>query len=220
MMSEANHVWIRVVSRVQTAKEVTVETVSAQDWTRIRQYSDWLEEGGFLRQVSLVYADQEISVRLPDDSVARVRILNIDKETNGTSIWPHDDDYTNETMCRRILADTELVLLPAAAAEDNTDTTFRLQAALEEYSLSMQQLYTRLDESPTRVCCSGGTAVLHPDDWPGESPYGSISIVGESAEGCLKGYMVRVEVSEYVKKNYIGKSFYKTKVNYKVSIPR
>eukprot|EP00977_Amphora_coffeiformis_P021796 scaffold9936_cov156-Amphora_coffeaeformis.AAC.3 len=221
ILSEASDVWIRAVPQVKAAKEVTVEALSAEDWTRIQHYSEWLEDGGFLRQVSLVYAGQEIRVHLPDDSVVWVRTLRVDKEADDAStmiLWPEDadDDHhhqSNETLCRRILADTELVLLPATVEGGNNtpETIFRLQTAFQDYSLSMQKLYTRLGQVPELVSCSNGTVVLHPESWCVESPYCNISIVGESSEGFLKSYNVRVEVSEHVKKDCIGKSLYKTK---------
>ena len=203
---------------VKAAKEVTVEALSNQDWALIQQYSEWLENGGFLQQVSLVYTLQEIAIQLPHDSVAWVRTVHVDKEHDTSKmIWPDDDDdhendddgeHSHETMYRRILADTELVLLPAPTDNGNNDatvTTFRLQPALEEYSLSMQQLYGKLGGLPGLVPCSYGTIVLHPRNWHAENQYGNISIVGESADGFLKTYKVRVYVSEHVENGCIGK---------------
>jgi len=218
ILPEVNDVWIRVVSQVKAAKEVTVEALSNRDWALIQQYSEWLENGGFLQQVSLVYNNQEIAVHLPDDSVVWVRTVRLDKEHDTSKmIWPDDDtdddgkydeDHSHESWYRRILADTELVLLPAPTEngdDDATVTAFRLQPALEEYSLSMQQLYGKLGELPGLVPCSHGTIVLHPRNWYAENQYGNISMVGESADGFLKTYNVRVDVSEHVEDDCIGK---------------
>ena len=228
ILSEANHVWIRVMPLVKAAKEVTVEALSAHDWARIQQYSNWLEDGGFLRQISLVYVDQDICVHLPDDSVVCVRTLHVDKEHAASkTIWPddsdhhHDDKWSNESFCRRVLEDTELVLLPASTEDGNdapTQTAFRLQADLHDYSSSMQQLYTRLGQVPHLVSCSHGTAVLHPENWRAENPYGNLSIIGESGAGFLKSYKVRVEISEHVEKGCIGTLFGEATANYKLII--
>lgn len=214
-------VWVRVVPRVHTAHKVTVETLSSSDdddWTRLQRYADWLEDGGFLRQVSLVYHQQDISLRLPDDdAIVTVRVRHVNDEEDST-VWPRrKDEYDtkNDSDCHRIVANTELILLPptAAAADDNTMSSFRVKPAREDFCESMERLYTRLDgsSSPSLVSCARGSVVLNPRNWPSGNPYGSVSMVEDSSSaepGRLKSCMVRVQISDSVPKDCIGKSVF------------
>lgn len=205
-------VFVSVIPHVLVAKEVTVETLSAQDWERLSQLSDWLEEGGFLDQVSLVYANQQIEIALPDGSVAHVRILNVEEDSprgQASSLWPNEASF--ETMsdsippCRRIVADTELVLLPSALDDQSISPTFQLQAAKEDYSFSMQRLHRALEATSPLVSCARDSVVMNPSDWTESHRFVRLSTVGEASNGFLDKILLQVEFSASVKPKYLGK---------------
>ena len=53
-----------------------VEPVTVEDWELLQLDAAWLEGGGLLRQVSLVYPNQVVPLRLSNGSdLVRVRVL-------------------------------------------------------------------------------------------------------------------------------------------------
>ena len=222
LLPQETFVLVSVVSVVRVAKKVTVETVRAADWQQLARHSDWLEEGGLLQQVSLVYPHQQVQITLPDGSVARVRILSMGDENDDQhdSVWPGQQQQDNARHrhnkylppCRRIVADTELVLMPGAANEDKLPT-FELQAAKEEYTRSMVHLHAALNKAPPLVSCSRGTALLHPSRWSSSENHchvrvamvGSDSNDDDDVQDFLDCSFLKVECSELVDPKCIGK---------------
>jgi hypothetical protein len=184
---------------VLPSSEVLVEALSAEDWACFQRHSEWLEGGGFLGQVSLLYKGQAITIKLPDGTKAGLCVIRVEKEEDD-SVWPTSDSTLENSFsnCRRLVADTEIVVLPGSWQSQDHLSTFNLQLALEDYSLSMQQVHSRLPKAPPLVPCPPGTAVLNPSDWPHTHPYARISAPDAS-------FLVTVQVSENVKKGHIGK---------------
>lgn len=201
---------------------MTVETVRASDWQQLARHSDWLEAGGLLQQVSLVYSHQQVQIALPDGSVARARIMSMVDENDDQhdSVWPSQQQQDNATHrhnaflppCRRIVADTELVLMSGAAKEDDLPT-FELQAAKEEYTRSMQHFHAALNKAPPLVSCSRGTAALHISRWSNSENHshvrvamvGSDNSYDDAVQDFLDCSFLQVECSELVDPKCIGK---------------
>ena len=208
------NVHVRVLECVPTATQVTMEAMSHDDWTKVQHYADWLEEGGFLNQVSLVYAHQEIHVSLPENAgSACVRVLSIGDDTTKeqSSLWPDENnstDLSDTIPCSRIVADTELVLLPCTATNEDevSNHTFNLEHAKEDYDRPMQQLYQEMQNPRPLVSCSYNCAVLNPNDWPRDALYIRVTPMGETDKDCLDHCMLQVQFSNSVECNCIGKS--------------
>ena len=196
---------VRVIPYVLHSNQVVVETVSPEGWAMLQQHADWLENGGFLDQISLVYRDQIVSLALPDGIRADIRVVSVEKEQE--SVWPNSEpsNEDSDSNCRRILADTEVVLLPGSTESVEQLPVLKLQPAREEYSSSMQELHALLDGAPPLESCPFGMAVFNPDDWPTENKYARIHPKRERSNNFPSSYLVEVKVSGSVAKGHSGK---------------
>ncbi|GKY97901.1 hypothetical protein MPSEU_000748100 [Mayamaea pseudoterrestris] len=123
-----------------TASSLSIQALSMQDYLRLSQAAEWLEEGGLLKQVSIVYPNQLLSLRMDDVTVIQVRVLSnqeIASDGHGGTIWEEDQavQEANEGHCSsldqcavtvstkaqplpfncwRLAASTDLTVLPPA----------------------------------------------------------------------------------------------------------
>ena len=57
--------WVRILPNVRDATAVVLEPLSISDYAKLHIHAQWLEEGGLLQQVSLVYQGQILDLSLP-----------------------------------------------------------------------------------------------------------------------------------------------------------
>lgn len=67
-------VHVTALSAVATLPSVTIRPVAQEDWVLLELAATWLEQGGFLEQVSLVYPDQRIALVVPQNAIAHVQV--------------------------------------------------------------------------------------------------------------------------------------------------
>lgn len=58
-------VYVRALSSIVYATDVTLEPLTVEDWDLIDIYSEWFEQGGLLQQVSVIYINQILSLQVP-----------------------------------------------------------------------------------------------------------------------------------------------------------
>jgi hypothetical protein len=208
---------VRALAAVLYATEVTVQPVSGHDWRLLQRHADWLETGGLLAQISLVFPNQVMVLSLPGGDTARVRILSVTSDT-AASLWPQAEDSMDITQyppCRRIVAETEVVLLPKIddAEALGTIEEYWLHPAQQDYGTAMRQLHMQLKTARPLVACPPGTVVLPQTDagWnDGSRPcYARVSAVGGTdntgdTDDFLSSHVVRIVCSDEVEKNRIG----------------
>src|SRR3569623_1247015 len=79
---------VRSVSQhCHDAQELVVQPLSLDDWTLLSQHASRLEHGGLLRQVSVVYANQVLSLLVARDLV-RVRVMPWENATKTETALP------------------------------------------------------------------------------------------------------------------------------------
>jgi hypothetical protein len=116
--------------------------MSQKDWLLLNSNSSWLEHGGLLQQVSVVYANQILSLVI-QDNVARLRIM----PENFQSIW-------GTLPCLRLVAKTCVIVKPIEQFSTATDKDVSVQAFPSRVD------YPYLEELlPIHQCC----AWIHPD---------------------------------------------------------
>jgi len=106
---------------VPDARELTVEPVSTEDWELFEMHSSYFENGALLKQVSLVFPDQVLSLSFGDGyDFARVRV---DPRLEG---------------CHRLVEETEFVVVPKPRPKQPAPSErFLLLGTTEEWSDSM-----------------------------------------------------------------------------------
>jgi len=149
--------------------------VAVEDWELLQLNAAWLEGGGLLRQVSLVYPNQVVPLRLSGSDVARVRVLPGDT-LERTAVWPGEDEEEC-CCCWRLRADTEIVVTPKPRPSTTTaEIVLRTIPCRQDYCYTeeeddgndapstpsaMLELAALLDQSLVSVVAPN-TVILHP----------------------------------------------------------
>lgn len=174
--SEEAEVLLRILPSIWDAKEVTLHPLMEIDYEMLLRFSDWLEGGGLLHQVSVVYHGQILDIQLPDNCDARAQVAAFDGEQQTDSPdhmleldWPDEDKelpHSNlhdisslekactSPRCRRLLENVRIVVLEPKIAE-NVDDESRAVVLLpcpcwQDYGPSMHLLsdYFHLSSLP------------------------------------------------------------------------
>jgi hypothetical protein len=162
-LSEVN---VSVLSAVKDATEVFVEPLTVDDWVLLEANAGWLEQGGLLQQVSLVYPGQILTLCAGGRDVVRIRVASTDfGSSKSKDLWPGDDDTAVSSIppkCLRLVADTQVVVAPKTKAGNQARDTAKLRVlpSINDYSESMLELAGLLGVSLNDVApCS---ALVHP----------------------------------------------------------
>lgn len=210
---------VSALPEVKNAIDLHVEPLSVDDWVLLQANADWLEEGGLLQQVSLVYPDQILTLCAGGRDVVRVRVASTNFGPK-QSLWPGDDDdmgVSSTPKCLRLVADTQVIVAPKTKAGEQTRDTAKLTIvpAINDYSKAILELAGLLSVSLTDAaqCC----AVVHPATFsralgPWDTSQYAFAIVSvvddddtESSAETSRTAIVQVSASEHVSEDSIGK---------------
>jgi hypothetical protein len=210
---------LSVLSAVKNATDLHVEPLSVDDWVLLEANAEWLEQGGLLQQVSLVYPGQILTLCAGGRDVVRVRVASSNFASK-QSLWPGDDDDTGVSSthkCLRLVADTQVIVAPKTKAGEQTRDTAKLTIvpAINDYSESILELAGLLSVSLTDAapCC----AVVHPETFSralglsdtSQTAFAIVHIVNdddtESSAETSRTAIARVSASEHVSEDSIGK---------------
>lgn len=154
---------VQALTSVDTAVDLFVEPYDTHDWERIELDSTWLEHGGLLQQVSLVYSGQVLNLQLSQngesitDDVVRLIVSprNFEPQESGTQTWPNPP-----SPCLRLVADTRLVVSPKPKPSGKLDLILRMSLQDLDDDPSLVQLANQLNIDLVSV--EQGTATIHP----------------------------------------------------------
>lgn len=159
-------VTVQIVQSVGHAQQLIVEPLSLENSELLRMDAAWLEDGGLLRQVSLVYPNQVIPLQLSNGTdIVQVRILpDIHWTERNDDLWP-DTDINMEYTCIQLLADTEIVVKLKNITSDIAMTSKMLLRTIpsqDDYvgSPSFIELAKILDQPLVSV--TAHTVAIHP----------------------------------------------------------
>jgi hypothetical protein len=102
-------VTVQAHSEIPVCTKLLVEPVSVEDWELLEVHSQELELGGLLQQVSVVFANQRLSLQLERDSVEVVVKETFTMEES--SIWPTTREC-EAPPCVLLVQDTEVIVEP------------------------------------------------------------------------------------------------------------
>lgn len=89
----ANRVTVRPLLQLKDARSIEIIPLSVEDWEQIEVHAAWLENGGLLNQVSVVYPAQVLTLGIDTMDTVRVKVVADWKEP-----------------CRRLVARSELCI--------------------------------------------------------------------------------------------------------------
>ena len=168
LLQDGTDIRVEALPYIYNAESVRLEPLSANDWELLEIHANELEAGSLLRQVCVVYPGQSLPIRLGRyGDTAWVKVLDegfgdVDnEEINGeTSLDEMDSEKDDEQErqpqqlqqqqrreCLRLVADTEVVVVPKLrgddAASDSCMSICRLfvYPSLGDYSKEMEELF-------------------------------------------------------------------------------
>ena len=197
-----DYVSVSVLSRVRHATRVLVEPLATEDWELLEIHGEAMEQGGLLRQVSLVYPKQTLTLHVGREGRDRVHVViqealgaSVDGDDKGlcarepsSSLWPallngsqsaiYDDD--TEAPCVVLVEDTEVIVAPKPRHGNkavNWSAPFRLIPTQLDCS---EGILVKLSSTSSRSCeyrplvVDAGCILLNDDDWTFQSQWARI----------------------------------------------
>ena len=163
--------FVRALPYVQHCTRVQMEPKSIEDWELLEAYAQSFEEGGLLKQVSVVFNQQLLTLQLPTSSAVKVRLIVGEISTTRTSetsgLWPplssdHKEDDNRNSCCdyALLVQNTEVIIQPKPRPTNDDDCEWsaplRLIPCCDEWPadmqyLSQQQQATGNHQHPLRV---------------------------------------------------------------------
>jgi len=218
------YVSVHALSRIDHGMHVLVEPLSFKDWELLEAYSAFMKDGGLLSQVSVVYSNQSLTVRINEFERVKIRVKEMN--TKATSnvrdemdpVWPDistdssDSDKCLKTMkthlnCVLLIRDTEIIVEPKTRTKKNDSSwlgPFRLIPSAAEWGASLHIL-SRLTELKS-FHVEPGCVIIKTEEWPFESEWAHIK-----PENSKKTRITRVVTSSRISKEnavlFIGTRF-------------
>jgi len=155
LLSTSSNTFVNVkpLESVSIATDLLVEPVTTADWELVELDAAWLENGGLLQQVSVVYVNQIIPLVLSNKKdVARIRVLP--PTCQQASLWP------DESPCLRLVADTRVIVAPKPRKHE-FDPKLRLYPTREDCGDAEIQLASHLGVG--LVSIDQCTVAIHPN---------------------------------------------------------
>lgn len=210
---------VHALSRIDYGVRVLVEPATIEDWELLEIHSNFMEEGGILSQVSVIYPNQQLTIRV--DGIDRVQILVKEVTTKASSmpgdahlIWPdissycsvfgeHSDDtlsnsHNLQPQCVLLLRDTEMIIEPKTRPRTKNTPwldPFRLIPSDVDWGSSFTKLSSLTGRGPFHV--EPGCVLVKTEQWPFGSEWAQLR-----PENSNQIRVVRVITSSRIPRNH------------------
>lgn len=192
---------VRALDNVAVADTLWVEPLGVEDWELLELDAAWLEEYGFLQQISLVYANQIVPLFLSNGiGLARVRVLENRNFSDSAQTWPL------EYPCLQLKAKTHIIVISKSRPQDESSIRhLKVCITYQDCNKSERRLADHLDVSLINV--EQCTAVVHPQTL---SQIAANMMSGANHFGVVKSHddttnaVVRIQTSSDVSEDCIG----------------
>jgi Peroxisome biogenesis factor 1, N-terminal len=169
---------VKALTYVDDAIQCFIEPMTADDWELLEAHADWLEGGGLLQQVCVIYPDQILALTVGRNDLARVRVLRStfsQKNDHCNKLWPDAYDSNSSTKsrlsvapCLRLVADTNVIVSPKKRETtklSKCNHQLRLNPSEHDYcnTLNWKALNTLTLPSHKLVSVLPFSVVVHPD---------------------------------------------------------
>ncbi len=159
ILPNVNYLDVKPLSQVFNAGSIQLEPLTTEDWELIDVNSDFLEGGGLLQQVSIVYPNQILTFKVGTDYV-RVKVItngfvsSFDFAASENEVSDGDDssymsldesdeslqshiteaiesvDLRQSNLCLRLVANTQVIVIPKPRARKRDCRNFPISKAL------------------------------------------------------------------------------------------
>ena len=149
---------VRPLPVIYNAESVHLEPLSAKDWELLEIHAEELESGSLLSQVCVIYPNQRLPIRLGRyGDIAWVKVLGngfdrsghhagseSDSEFSSDGVNNLDENVLHE--CLRLVAHTEIVVVPKLRADDSPERSLPICNLSvypndKDYSSEMKDLF-------------------------------------------------------------------------------
>ena len=179
---------VNVLSSAEYASSVLVEPTTIEDWHFMSIFGEFFEQGGLLSQVSLIYPDQILTLRVGVKDRVSVRVIEAKGSLSNSrinsvpSILPDvsfdtinsRSNHTHEDIasppCLLLIQDTEIIVSPKARS--TWSKPFRLIPSDMDWGNSLEALSGVTKREAFNV--EPGCILVHNDQWPFESMWAEI----------------------------------------------
>lgn len=149
---------VRPLPMIYNAESVHLEPLSAKDWELLEIHADELESGSLLSQVCVIYPNQKLPIRLGRyGDIAWVKVLGIGFDRSGHHAGSESDSECSSDRfsnvdenvwheCLRLVANTEIVVVPKLRADDSPERSLpirnlRVYPNDKDYGSEMKDLF-------------------------------------------------------------------------------
>jgi hypothetical protein len=192
---------VHVLSCVKHGTRVLLEPANVEDWELLEIYSDYVEQGGLLSQVSVIYQNQNLTLRV-GDGADRVQVQVT--EATGSSLVTNcaEEDSIRPLSCVLLIQDTEVIVSPKARPTKKLipwSSPLRLIPSDIDWGTSCATL-SRLTNMEA-IYVEPGCVLVHCDQWPFDSLWAQIKLENPTLNQMR---VVRVMTSSKIPPNDAG----------------
>ena len=178
---------VYALSRIEYAAQVLVEPVSVEDWELLEIYSNLMEEGGLLRQVSVIYPEQTLQLRVDGIDRVNIRVKEVktqdspDPGNDENSIWPdlpsnqRSTEKNSSPKCVLLIQDTEMIVEPKTRQQKKDPSwsnPFRLIPSDFDWGVSLAKLSSLTGRDAFHV--GPGCVLVKTEEWPFDTEWARI----------------------------------------------
>ncbi len=183
---------VYALSRIEYAVQVLVEPASVEDWELLEIYSNLMEEGGLLRQVSVIYPKQPLALRVDGIDRVNIRVKEVrtqdspDPGNDENPIWPdlpsissgcgqRSREEKSSPKCVLLIQNTEMIVEPKTRQKKKNPSwsnPFQLIPSDLDWGRSLSKLSSLTGRDPFHV--DPGCVLVKTEQWPFESEWAQI----------------------------------------------
>ena len=191
---------VHALSCVKHGTRVLVEPATVEDWELLEIYSDFVERGGLLSQVSVIYQKQNLTLRVNGIDRVQVQVT----EATGSSLVTNcaKEDSTRPLSCVLLIQDTEVIVSPKVRPKKKVipwSSPLRLIPSDVDWGTSCATL-SRLTNVEA-IYVEPGCVFVHCDQWPFEIQWAQIKLENTTLNQMR---VVRVMTSSKIPPNDAG----------------
>ena len=182
---------VHALTRVDYGMRVLVEPATVEDWELLEIYGAFIEDGGLLSQVSLVYPFQKLTLRIGGMDRATIRVTEIftgafsGPGNDVPLVWPDvsskgsggngSNEYNSSPKCALLIQDTEIVVKPKTRSKKKIPSwsdPFRLIPSDADWGESFGKLTMLTGRGSFHV--DPGCVLIKTEQWPFQSIWAQI----------------------------------------------
>jgi hypothetical protein len=209
---------VHSLSCIDHGIRVFVEPATVEDWELLDIYSNLIEEGGLLSQVSVIYPNQHLAIRIDGIDRVKIRVKEVttrvfsnqyvvhpiwpDISPDGSSFSKRSLEKTLLPRCVLLIQDTEIIVEPKTRRRRKNNLwldRFRLIPSDVDWGASFEKLSKTTGRSSFHV--EPGCVLVRAEQWPFESEWAQIR-----TENPNRMRVVRVMTSSRIPRNNAGTS--------------